>query len=162
MHQEIDSFVKGAIAEMLVTQLFLRSGYRVKLFGSWKAGNLDDRSFQVDCHKRSDHPDLVIFDGKKNKELIEVKFIRRGTLVWEGNSGLRSQCWYWHQQGVPFFVVIVNDTEPPYFRVLDWPYQHDGRFVDLVPIMDAPGLKLKRTVYEHCELLIKQGVFKWG
>lgn len=161
--------VKGGIAETLITMLFRRSGYAVKLHGRWKAVDLNSdpkvKLWEGDgsLYPTTNHPDLII-SCKGKKELLEVKYRSEGKLHrhLESNHILKEQCIQWgdaEKFGVPLSVVIVSQECPPYITVLKAPYfSGTGWFIKRVPIMEA-GWDLRQDIYEECVRLLKAGLF---
>jgi len=169
MDDNIERFitdVKGGIAETLVTMLFRRSGYAVKLHGKWKAAdfNPDPRMklWEGDGspYPATNHPDLII-SSRGRKELVEIKYRREGKLYrhLKSNHLLKEQCIQWGDVGAPLSVVIINQECAPYITVLKAPYfSKTGWFISRIPIMEA-GWSLKQDIYDECIRLLEAGLF---
>lgn len=173
MTEDTIAFLKGRMAEVLVERIFVKSEYHVRNFGApWKFLTLPmlrgqekppapmrAGGFQI----RTDEPDFVVFPKYtlKPKEFIEVKF-RRGVDLKNGlDDDLKEGCQFWTREvpEVPLYIVVVNCTKRPYFRVLRSPYVDEhGLFLPLTPLVEV-GWKIDPEVYAQAEDLVSSGVF---
>jgi hypothetical protein len=170
MAQEIVAFLKGRMAEVMVERLF-GVDYHVRNFGApWKFITLPiikgeekspRSSHDLSRYSRTDEPDFVIFPKGKiaePKEFVEVKFRADGILMNKRDGLLKETCEFWGEY-LPLNVVLVSSECRPYFQVLRAPFvKKDGRFVKLIPLLDA-GWNINLNVYAQCEILIEKGVF---
>lgn len=150
--EELSDLVTGGAAETLVRLLFQFSGYRVYLFGRWKARNLENIYTYDNEDGTTNHPDLIMYKigpPKGKRELIEVKYrvnaIGHPALA----DSLFAQAVRWHGEVLRVIVITPQHERP--IRVFN-----PAPFEEIS--FEEAGWKLDQKVYEVCLGRIKKGL----
>jgi len=174
MAEDVITYLKGRMAEILVERIFVNSEYHAFNFGTpWKFRTLSmlrgkekphaSTKMEDTFYMRTDEPDFAVCPKYtlRPKEFIEVKFRMAVNLKDIQDKDIKETCEFWTQTAsdIPLSVVVVNCTQRPYFRVLRPPYvDNNNLFIPLIPFMEV-GWKINPSIYTNVEDLISSGVF---
>lgn len=155
--KDIESFLKGRIAETLFEELMQNSGHAVYRFGYeaviQNLTQLDkhfDKSSEVG-ERIEAIPDFLVLIDKTKPVFVEVKFRWDGELWPKDQRRLENLSKYWGAK----FVLVRRKPNPPYFFISDPPYVKDGKLVAR-PLLAEVGWVINREEYKKCEDLIRR------
>lgn len=151
----IESILKGRMAETLFEELMRESGNTIYRFG-YEAITQNliqpdgkfDRSPEINERIRS-IPDFIVIDSRGKTELVEVKFRWKPDLHIDDYRSLERVNKFWNAR-----IVFVNCWEKPYFRVSNPPYWDKNKKLKISPLLEETRWKISKKEYNICEELV--------
>ena len=145
----IESMLKGRMAETLVEELLRQSENIVYRFG-YEAivQNLIQLNGSFDRNSDAGErlrvmPDFIVIDKKGKPVFVEVKFRWNPELHKDDYELLEKINNFWSAK-----LIFVNCSEQPYFRVSDPPY------TELRPLLQETSWEIDEKLYHTCEELV--------
>jgi hypothetical protein len=151
----LESMLKGRMAETLIEELLRQSGNIVYRFG-YEAivQNLVQLEESFDRYNEVGEriraiPDFIVIDTKGKPSFVEVKFRWKAEMdSEEDRRRLERLQKYWEAK-----LIIVNCWRQPYFEICTPPYIV-GNKLNLHPLVDEKEWKISKEAYATCEGLV--------